>query len=187
MAGQLLRQVPNLITGLRVLLVVPVCLLILEGYYQPVLWVALLAGISDGIDGWLARKLDCISRIGSILDPLADKVMLVGTYLCLAAVGLLPWWLTAIVVGRDLLIVAGALTYHALYGRYEMEPSNWGKLSTFVQICLALMTLLQQLVPLFPGYAFQIAIWLVAVMAFISGGNYVRVWGGKAINQQRKP
>ncbi|MCD6525500.1 MAG: CDP-alcohol phosphatidyltransferase family protein [Desulfuromonas sp.] len=166
-------------------LAIPVCLLILAENYQAVLWIAFIAGFSDAIDGWLARMLNCESRYGAIVDPLSDKTLLVGTYIGLAVVGLLPWWLAAIVVLRDVLIVSGALVYHWLFGRYEMAPSLWGKVSTCVQIAFALMLLTHQLYPVFPLCFFQIGTWLVILMSFISGGHYVYIWGGKALVAQQ--
>ncbi len=186
MTGHALRQLPNIITTLRLLLAVPICVLILTENYQTVLWVAVIAGLSDGVDGWLARKFDCVSRYGSTIDPLADKVMLVGTYVSFALVGLLPWWVATIVVVRDLIIITGALTYHLLFGSYNMEPTVWGKVSTCVQITLALMLLGHQVYPIFPAISFQIGIGLLLVMAVISGSHYLYVWGGKALTTLRE-
>jgi cardiolipin synthase len=174
------RQIPNLLTTLRLLLAVPLCLLILAREFESVLWVALVAGLSDGVDGWLARKLDAASRYGAIADPLADKLMLSGAYPCLAAVGLLPWWLALLVIGRDLVIVAGALAYHALYGSYAMSPSVPGKLSTFLQILFALALLLQQVYPSLPATVLSSLLYIVVFATIFSGVHYVWVWGRKA-------
>ncbi len=181
----LIKQIPNTLTTLRLCLALPICLFILDGSYQAVLWVALIAGISDGLDGWLARRLDAQSRYGSIVDPLSDKVMLTGTYVSLMVVGLFPWWATVIVVLRDLLIVSGALVYHWQIGRYEITPSIWGKVSTFVQIIYALVLLVQQITPLFPLWAIRVGLWLLLALAIISCGHYFFTWGRRALAERK--
>ena len=180
MAGVVIKQIPNALTTLRLILAIPICLLILNENYQAVLWVAFIAGLSDGVDGWLARKLGAESRYGAIVDPLSDKALLIGVYGSLAVVGLLPWWVTIIVVVRDMVILGGALAYHWRFGRYAMEPSLWGKISTCVQIAFALLLLTNQVFPVFPEFSLQIGLWLVILLAAISGGHYIYIWGGKA-------
>ena len=186
MANALVRQIPNTLTTLRLLLSIPICLLILEENYSLVLWLALIAGISDGLDGWLAGRLDATSRYGAILDPLSDKAMLSGAYACFAIVGLLPWWVAIVVVGRDIFIVCGALLYNALYGRYEMEPSNWGKGSTFVQILFALALVGQQVQPVFPGQLLDGLEYVLIFTALASGAHYAWIWGSRALSQERR-
>ncbi len=180
-----MKQIPNILTTLRLLLAIPLCWLILERDYEAVLWVALIAGVSDGVDGWLARLLDATSRYGAVVDPLADKVMLSGAYPCLAFVGLIEWWLAALVIGRDVVIVLGALAYHALYGRYEMAPSQLGKFSTFLQILFALALLLQQVFPVLPLAVVLGLLYAVVLVTLASGVHYVYVWGAKAMRQPR--
>jgi cardiolipin synthase len=179
----LIKQLPNLLTTLRLLLAVPMCLLVLAEDFEAVLWVAFLAGASDGADGWLARRLEATSRYGAVVDPLADKVMLSGIYPCLAAVGLLPWWVAFLVIGRDAVIVIGALTYHVLYGRFAMQPSVWGKASTLCQILLALAILVQQVRPSLLDELLLILQYLVVVATAASGIHYVVTWGIRAVRQ----
>lgn len=182
----IIGQLPNTLTTLRLLLALPLCWLILQRDFEAVLWVAFIAGASDGVDGWLARKLDAASRYGAVVDPLADKLMLSGAYPCMAAVGLLPWWLAVLVIGRDAVIVAGALAYHALHGRYEMSPSMLGKLSTLLQILLALALLLQQVTDILPAMLVTLLLYAVVIGTVASGVHYVWVWGTRAINGERK-
>ena len=179
-----MKQLPNILTTLRLLLALPLCWLILQREFEAVLWVAVAAGISDGIDGWLARRLDAATRYGAIVDPLADKVMLSGAYPCMAAVALIPWWLAVLVIGRDLVIVAGALAYHSLHGRYDMSPTRIGKLSTFLQIAFALVLLLQQVAPLLPAQLVELLQALVAGVTLASGLHYVYIWSGRALSQR---
>ncbi|PKH06187.1 CDP-alcohol phosphatidyltransferase family protein [Moritella sp. Urea-trap-13] len=184
MTNVVIKQIPNALTTLRLLLSVPICLLILNENYSAVLWIALIAGVSDAVDGWLARKLDIESRYGSIVDPLSDKAMLMSSYLAFAIVGLLPWWVAVVIVARDAVIVSGALAYYGLFGRYEVAPSIWGKTSTTVQIVFALMLLTQQVYPVLPALSFEIGLWSVILMVIISGCHYVYIWGAKALSQQ---
>ena len=172
MKHKLLLWLPNLLTGLRVLLALPICLLIISDEYVAALLIALIGGISDVLDGWTARRLNISSRFGDIADPVADKLMLGGIYLGFAIAGLLPWWVTLVVLGRDVFIVTGALVYHWRFGRYEMAPSRWGKLSTFVQILFALMLLLQQVQPVIPAQLLVLVRHALVLLALISAGHY---------------
>ncbi len=181
MASSVIKQLPNMLTTLRLILSVPICLMILNENYGAVLWIAFIAGLSDGADGFLARKLNAVSRYGAILDPISDKVLLNSVYVSLAIVGLLPWWVALIVVIRDVLIVCGVLLYHWQFGHYEISPSLWGKASTFVQITFALMLLTDQVYPLLTPFSFQVGMWSLIVTAFISGGHYLYVWSIKAL------
>jgi cardiolipin synthase len=180
MTYKLLLWLPNFFTMLRFILTPPICMLIISGQYVPALWIALIAGISDALDGWTARRLNVISRFGAIADPLADKFMLGGVYLSFSIAGLLPWWVTLVVLGRDVFIVAGALAFHWRFGHYEMDPSAWGKFSTFLQILFAVMLLAQQVQPLISEPLFLLARYALVLVAFISAGHYLFVWGSKA-------
>ena len=183
MKHRLLLWLPNLFTALRVVLVLPLCLLIIADEYVAALWVALIAGVSDSLDGWTARRLNITSRFGAIADPLADKLMLGGAYLSFALAGLLPWWVALVVVGRDVFIVTGALLYHWRFGRYDIDPSRWGKLSTFVQILFAVLLLAQQVQPLMPPQLLELVRYALLLLAFTSAAHYGVVWGSKARTQ----
>lgn len=176
MQGLPLHQIPNLLTLMRLLLSVPISLLLLGERYSPALLLFFLAGLSDALDGFLARRFAWTSRLGSMLDPLADKLLLVTAYLCLALVQVLPWWLTALVLLRDLLILGGALCYRLLVGNLQLRPSWLGKASTVVQIVLVIAVLLE-LGPL-PAFALVHGplVLLVAALALASGAHYVWHW-----------
>ena len=185
MTNAVVKQIPNILTTLRLILAAPICVLILNENYPAVLWIAVFAGLSDGVDGWLARKLNALSRYGAVVDPLADKALLVSAYISFAVVGLLPWWVAVVVAARDLVIVSGALAYHRLCGRYQMAPSILGKVSTGVQIAFALIVLTHQVYPIFPSLMFQIGPWLVALVALASGSHYVHTWATRALVAQK--
>ena len=175
------RDIPNLITLFRIVLVVPVVLALLAEHYLLALLLAVVAGLSDGIDGWLARRFDWHSRLGAILDPIADKLLLVSCYLSLGWVGVLPSWLVVLVIGRDLVILTGAVAYHLLIGRLQVEPTLISKLNTFFQIVLVVAVMISLgLYPLTPSLL-QTLLYAVAVSTIISGSHYVWVWSRRAL------
>jgi cardiolipin synthase (CMP-forming) len=140
----LIRLLPNLISLARLALV-PVVLraIWLREYEWALAWCA-VAGISDGLDGFLARRLRATSRFGAYLDPVADKLLLSGAYLTLGLDGVIPWWLTAVVFGRDalmLLAIGWAMRFTKLR---DFEPTVWGKVSTAIQILTALVVLVDR-------------------------------------------
>ena len=168
----LIQKIPNILTVLRVLLALPIGVLIVREQYAAVLWIALFAGISDGVDGWVARHFNAISRFGSIVDPLADKALMLTTFIGLAIVGLLPWWLALLVIGRDLFIVGGVLIYRKVTGHIDMQPSWLSKFNTVVQISYSLSLLLQQVWPVMPDTFFDACVWLVAALAVATALDY---------------
>jgi cardiolipin synthase len=113
----------------------------LNGSYRQALALLAVAGLTDGLDGFAARRLGCVTRFGASMDPIADKVLLVTVYLSLGAAGLIPGWLVWIVVGRDVAILAVAGLALLAGWRRDFAPSVWGKLSTLVQIVTGLAVL----------------------------------------------
>ena len=111
-----LRHLPKLLCVLRIVLVLPVALWILDGRYPEVMALFALAAFTDALDGFLAKRFGWTSELGKHLDPLADKLLLITVFACLSVADLSPWWLTAVVLLRDLVIVFGGLVYRALFG-----------------------------------------------------------------------
>jgi cardiolipin synthase len=180
-----LRHLPNALTILRLLLVPPLAWLLLIGDYDTALWVALVAGISDALDGALARLFRWQSWLGGILDPLADKLMLVTGYLCLWWRGALPDWLAALVLGRDLVIVAGAIAFHRLIARIEPEPSVVGKLTTFAQLLFLLALLVDLGSRLALGAVLPALAVIAGTLTVASGIDYVWRFGTRARSARR--
>lgn len=179
------EQIPNLVTILRFLLVPPVAVLIVQGEYAWALLLFLIAGLSDGIDGFLARYFDWRTELGAVLDPLADKTLMITTYLLLGLQGHLPWWIAALVVVRDVVIIGGALAYRHVTHRLEMHPSVLSKFNTVVQVTLVLLVLLHLTwYPLDEGLILGLAA-LMVITTFASGGQYVWVWSRRAREVQR--
>ncbi len=136
------QQIPNLLTLARILLVPVVGIYIWRReYIYAAAWFA-IAGITDALDGWLARKLGASSRFGLFADPIADKILLSTMFVVLAIDRVLPWWFSGLVLGRDLVILLMALVGLAFTKHRGFPPSVWGKLSTLVQILYLLMLLL---------------------------------------------
>ena len=177
------RWIPNALTFLRILLIVPFAAALLAAQYRLALIIFFVAAATDAFDGFLARHFNWKSRLGAIADPLADKALLITAYLMLTLNGVLPIWLFALVLGRDLLIVVGGMAFHYGVGRFEMEPSLPGKLNTLVQILvvLAIIILLAGL-PMQP-WVRDVGIILVTASAIFSGGHYLVVWSARAKRQ----
>lgn len=176
MQGLPLHLLPNLLTAARLLLSLPIILLILGERFAPALWLCLVAGLTDALDGSLARRCGWVSRLGALLDPLADKLLLVGSSLALAWVGVLPWWLCLMMIGRDLLILGGAASFRLLVGSLDIRPTWSGKLCTVAQIVLVLALLLGEgLLPEFTLLHVPLLA-VTAVLTLLSGADYVWRW-----------
>lgn len=178
-------DIPNIITVFRFLLVPPVVVLLLEERFAVALVLFGVAGFSDALDGYLAKRYHWSSRLGALLDPLADKLLLVTVFICLSIAGLVPWWLTALVLLRDLVITFGALTYKMLFGPVRGAPTAASKINTFCQIvfCLAVVS---QAAYWWPGTAVVTALGaLVAVTTAVSGIDYTLTYSRRAAGVTR--
>ena len=152
-------------------------LLLKYGNYQLALVVFLVAGISDGLDGYIAKRFNVQSRFGAMLDPIADKILLVSCFAMLTLLGHLPFWLLVLVIFRDLLIVGGYLVMVMLKESVQMAPSVVSKFNTLCQILLVGLVLGQQAGWVEMEMLTQILIFLVATKTAVSGIHYVWVWG----------
>jgi len=176
------KDLPNIISMLRLVAVAPVVyLLALEQFGWGLLLFA-LAGLSDGVDGFLAKKYGWQSRLGGILDPLADKALLIGCYLVLGVMALIPLWLTLAVVLRDLIIVCGGLLYHHLVAHVRATPSFLSKINTLVQILLVVAVIANAGPLPLPGFWIETLIWICLTTTLLSGLLYVVVWGRMAVH-----
>jgi cardiolipin synthase len=174
------RDIPNLITVGRIVLVAPTTWALLQQYYHVALILFFVAGVSDGVDGFLAKQYNWTSRLGALLDPLADKALLVCSYAALTWTGLLPAWLFALVIVRDVVIVGGAVVYHFRVARLEAEPTMISKLNTVMQIVLVLAVILETAsLWVQPGWSGPL-VYTVAVTTVWSGIDYVVTWSRRA-------
>lgn len=174
------RDIPNLICIVRILLVAPVVVMLLRGEFATGLLLFAVAGASDGVDGYLARRFDWRSRLGAILDPLADKLLMVSSYATLGWLGQLPLWLVALVLLRDVVIIGGALAYHRLCGELEMAPTYISKANTLFQILLVLLVMAVAAGMSLPQWGIGALIVIVAATTLLSGSHYVWEWSRRA-------
>ncbi|HUN42200.1 MAG TPA: CDP-alcohol phosphatidyltransferase family protein [Acetobacteraceae bacterium] len=174
-ASGALLTVPNVITFGR-LCAVPLAFgLIIDRHLAGAFFLFLAAGISDAIDGWLARRWGNGNMVGAILDPVADKALLVTMYVTLSAVRELPDWLAILVVFRDLVIVGGVIVLAVLGQQVTIRPLYISKVNTTLQIVLVALTLLLAGFSLRAPIALQALIWAVAASTLASGAAYVWV------------
>lgn len=158
----------------------PVLILLLhEQNYGWAFLVFLISGISDGLDGFIAKRFDMASELGAILDPLADKALIFSSYLMLMILGDLPFWLFLTVVFRDVLILVGSLIYVAFNGQVKMAPSYLSKLNTFTQIFLVIAILAQKTFGLDYTSFTDYLIYATFLTTILSGVHYVWVWAVK--------
>jgi cardiolipin synthase len=167
------KHLPNLLTASRLALAPYLFLLMFRHRYSTIIPLFILIGITDVVDGFLARRFGASSRLGAYLDPIADKVLLSGTFLVLALTGAIEPWLAVVVLGRDLIILAAAGVLYLATTRRNFPPSPWGKISTFVQIVFLCFQI---------GYLSGIAVapavsalkWLTVALAIASLADYAR-------------
>ena len=178
------RLLPNIITVMRIILVAPIVWLLIEQQFTWALILFAVAGASDALDGFLARHFNWQSWWGSVLDPLADKLLQVSCYITLAWMGHIPVWLVVAIVLRDLVIVFGALLYHRRVTSFEAEPSIISKFNTFAQIVLILIVVLHIGVYALPDSLLTGMFWLVLFTTVYSGVDYVYRWTHRAVKHR---
>ena len=171
----MLRQLPHLLTLIRLFASPCIAWLLLRSRFEEALGVVFVAGLTDWFDGFAARRLQVSGKLGVILDPLADKALLMTLFLVLGIVRLLPAWLVILVIGRDLVILVGALLLRFTRNIRQFIPSPLGKISTFFQIVLGLLVLIHAA---FPNQFFlclrNTALIASASFTALSGLDYVR-------------
>lgn len=183
----MIRQLPNLITIARLVLVPPAGWLLWHQDYGVALVVIAVAGLSDFIDGELARRFDWRSRFGEFADPLADKLLVSVVFVVLVLQQHIPIWLVVVVVLRDVVILGGAGAYRLLFHDIEISPTFVSKANTAVQVLLPILVLVTLLdVPALSGLvAALVDPWLfgiAAAFAVWSGLDYVISWSRRAID-----
>ncbi len=175
-----LSWLPNAISLLRLALVAPVLLLIHDGNYAWALGLFFVAGFSDGLDGYLARRFGWHTRLGALLDPVADKLLVAGMFITLASMGHIPVWLAVIVILRDVVIVGGATAYNFIIAPVQGEPSNVSKMNTAFELLFLLFVLSRAAF----GWPDDITITIlgaaILVTVVISGFDYVWSWSKRA-------
>jgi len=171
---------PNIISLLRVLSVPLIVWFLVIDERQAAFWLFLAAGVSDALDGFIAKRFDAVSDVGTYLDPIADKVLLVSVYLTLGGLELLRPWVVILVASRDALIVGGILFSFAISLNLTPNPSPISKLNTFAQIALATAVLGWHAFALPVGMVVQVLVYAVGLLTAASGGHYVLQWARAA-------
>lgn len=175
-----LRWLPNAISLLRIALIAPILWLIVKNHFDQALILFFVAGFSDGVDGYLAKRFEWHTRLGAMLDPVADKLLVAGTFITLVCTGHVPFWLAAVVVLRDVVIVGGATAYNFIVGPVEGEPTRISKLNTALELLFILFVLSRA------GFNWPAEITItilgagVLITVVISGIDYVWSWTRRA-------
>jgi len=182
----MLQYLPNALTLSRLVLAAPLGFFILQENYQWALAAGLLAGLTDALDGYFARRLGAFSRVGAALDPIADKILITVAFVCFAHTGLIPWYLAIVVIARDVVIVLGAACYHWLIGAFEFSATRLSKTNMLVQILFCALVLAAQVATWIPPAAITAGAAVVLFIAGASGCDYVLKWSVKAMQQRNK-
>jgi cardiolipin synthase len=175
-ARALVLTLPNAITLARLCAVPLAVWLMVQHRFQAAFWLFVAAGISDAIDGVLARRTGSQSALGATLDPVADKALLVSVYVTLGLMGRLPDWLVILVVFRDLMIVGGVLILYLLGSPPVMAPLMVSKVNTAAQIVLAALALGLAGFGVEAPMLLEAAVIVVAATTLLSGAAYLRRW-----------
>ena len=169
-------NLPNIITLGRLLSVPLAIWLILSGEYWAAFWTFVFAGVSDAVDGFIAKRFDMRTQIGALLDPVADKALLVSVYVTLGVSGRLPTWLVILVVFRDVMIIGGFVLVQLLVQKIRWEPLIISKINTALQIVLAAFTLARLGFGAEDHGAVMLLVLAVATTTILSGAAYLVRW-----------
>ena len=176
-----LSLLPNVLTIFRMIVVGPIVYCLLTSEFVTAFYLAMAAGVSDLLDGFLARRFGWMTHWGGVLDPLADKFLLVSTTLTLGWLGHLPWWLVLLIVLRDVTIVCAGYYYHFRIARLATAiPTEFSKWNTLCQILLVVSVMLGLAFPQWSGPWTLVLVYLTAITTLASGLQYAFIWWRKA-------
>lgn len=165
-------NLPNLLTIVRILMIPLFVYLLVYGYTRWALGTFVVAGLTDALDGAIARMWHQQTTLGRYLDPLADKMLLTAAFVALAVLSWIPFWVLLIVVSRDIILLIGTVVMHLTQGDFDISPTLLGKTTTFVQLVLVVLALWVGAgvgaVPYFDD-----ALWVVAAITLLSGLHYL--------------
>ncbi len=171
-----LQHLPNIITYIRCLLVLPIIIVLLNKHYTLAFYLFIFAGVSDAADGLIARVYGWTSQLGAVLDPLADKLLLVSSYVTLGYLGHFSFWLVTLVVARDIWIIFGGVLYRYVVGHLEFKPSFISKINTFLQILLVGLMLIHLSFYHFPAIVLKLVVISVVISGVASMVHYTWAW-----------
>jgi cardiolipin synthase len=174
---------PNFLTLLRIILVPVFVIFLIEVQYYNALIIFVLAGLTDALDGTMARLLNAQTKLGSYLDPIADKLLLAASFVTLAILGIIPGWLTVIVMSRDFIILLGIAILSLMSVTFEIKPALISKVTTALQIATVFLSLLDKAVTNDISDNWNLALfWITALFTIASGLVYI-IRGIKMINR----
>jgi cardiolipin synthase len=180
-----LRQIPNVISSIRIVLVAPIAVALVHHQLMTAIALFAMAALSDAADGFLAKRFGWQSELGAVLDPAADKLLLVTAFVTLAYLRLVPLWLMAAAVARDAIIVLGALLYRYCLGPLAMRPSMVSKFNMLCQVAFIMTVVGREEFGVPPAWGVTVLGALVFVTVVISGIDYVLIYGRRALNPAR--
>ncbi|HIO91802.1 MAG TPA: CDP-alcohol phosphatidyltransferase family protein [Leucothrix mucor] len=182
----MLHHIPNIISLFRIFLVIPVIYLIWNDSWESAFSLVLLAGVSDGLDGFLARYFHWESDLGATLDPMADKILLVAIFIVLGLKGIVPQWLVILIVARDAIIISGLLLYKLMTNELKINTLFVSKLNTALLIIFVLLHLFNLAVVAVPGVFFDILIVMIVGTTVVSGALYVILWSNYFVKHTKE-
>lgn len=183
----MIKHIPNALTVFRLVLIVPFLFFLYGHQYKYSFYVFILAGLTDGLDGILARRFNWQTFFGSFVDPLADKLLIASSFISLALLGVLPWWLVILVFLRDFTISMGVLGwYHFIRRKLDFQPTLLSKLNTAIQLLLVTYCLFELAYIHFHHYIFNILVILTTFTTTITYIDYLWTWSRKAWPKKNK-
>lgn len=175
-----MRHLPNFICLVRLALIWPIAAALYGHGYGLALALFVVAAISDGLDGYLAKRFNWISELGKVLDPAADKLLLVTVFIEAAWLGLVPWWVTAAAVARDVMIALGALVFRLWFGPLHGRPTVISKINTAAQLLYLMAAMLGAAIAFPPGDVLRALALIVFATTVLSGLGYVQAFARRA-------
>lgn len=173
----MLKHLPNALTLSRFGLIIPFLIFLYQHEYVNSFYTFMLAGLTDGLDGFLARRYHWKSFFGSFVDPLADKLLIASSFISLALIGMLPWWLVTLVFLRDITISMGVLAwYYFIRRKLDFKPTALSKINTALQLTLVTSCLFELAYFEFPSPLFNTLICLTTLTTAITYIDYMRLW-----------
>jgi len=178
-------NIPNILTLSRIIMAPVIVILLIQSCFLKALVVFVVAGITDGLDGFLARVLNKKTVLGTYLDPIADKALIISSFVTLSALGIIPSWLTVIVISRDCIILAGIFILVLMAVPFEVKPALISKVTTTLQLLTVFIALGFKSLFLDIDLRFQylddVIYWVTALFTVASGINYISI-GLKSVN-----
>lgn len=175
-----MRHLPNLICFLRIALVWPVATALRDGDNALALGLFTLAAISDGLDGYLAKRFGWTSQLGKVIDPLADKLLLVTVFITASWIGLVPWWIAAAAIARDIMIGLGALIFRLWFGPLKGKPTIISKINTLFQLGYLVGVMFIHAFGILPQEMMDALAYITLVTTVLSGGDYLYAFTKRA-------